>query len=233
MKNAQIKAILGMAVVGITYSLGMLSAQIDVLPYRALVRLEYAALKKPLSGSGEFDQRVGLFNPNAPGATVVMLGDSLTNYADWNFILKRTDIINYGVPGDISSGLLQRVTDANIKGKTVFVMIGANDLSHKLPVEYIADNIQKSIAILAPHNRVYLQSTLLTRKPILNEGVRRLDEAEARICAAYANCTLIDLNPVISPSGVLGGDASLDDVHVNAASYNKWAATISPYMKKF
>ena len=39
-------------------------------------------------------------------ADIVMLGDSMTEFAEWNELLGRNDVVNRGIRGDITEGML-------------------------------------------------------------------------------------------------------------------------------
>lgn len=79
--------------------------------------------------------------PFEPGTTVVGLGDSITDdYQSWFEILRRLlverrpedeiRLVNAGISGDTSSGLLGRVLDVLEEGPTwVLTLIGTNDVA--------------------------------------------------------------------------------------------------------
>jgi lysophospholipase L1-like esterase len=58
-----------------------------------------------------------------------MLGDSLTEWGNWHELVPEHRIINRGIAGDTSSGVLDRLQEViERRPKVVFVMIGTNDI---------------------------------------------------------------------------------------------------------
>jgi lysophospholipase L1-like esterase len=82
----------------------------------------------------------------------IMLGDSITQEGNWNELLGGVKVINKGIGGDTSVGVLNRFDRSiNESAHTVFVMIGINDLMLKRTVfpdfvdrspKFILNNIQ-------------------------------------------------------------------------------------------
>ena len=113
-----------------------------------------------------YNRRVELFaSYDVQPGDVVMLGDSITEGADWPALFPRVRIHNQGIGGDDTEGVLRRlalVTDRR-PGK-VFVMIGTNDLGKGVRS---ADEIVRNIATIvdqiradSPTTKIYLQSVL-------------------------------------------------------------------------
>ena len=175
------------------FALGVIGDYFKLLPRRVMQLAEYAAFGKPLIESADWTNKTKLFDRDAKGASIVMLGDSLTAYANWNVLLQRLDVLNYGIEGDVSAGLLQRVEDSNLHGKTIFIMIGLNDISNHGPVNKINDNVLKIVSKLGADNTVYLQSTLMTRSGALNAQIGELNDVGKRTCSVN-KCRFIDLN---------------------------------------
>src|SRR5690348_11177372 len=60
---------------------------------------------------------------------IVMLGDSLTYFVNWNELLGRMDVANRGLTYQTSSGILELADSVvSLKPKLCFIMIGINDL---------------------------------------------------------------------------------------------------------
>src|SRR5262245_31960720 len=66
--------------------------------------------------------------PNA-NSDIIMLGNSITDYAQWNELLQVNEVRNRGISGDITYGILERLDEVT-EGKPakVFVLIGINDI---------------------------------------------------------------------------------------------------------
>jgi lysophospholipase L1-like esterase len=110
-------------------------------------------------------QRVSQFEkePMATGQ-IIFLGNSITQIGDWKKLLGDSNVVNRGIAGDITFGILKRL-DEVIKRKPskLFLLIGINDIGKDIPDAVIADNIKKIISRLkleSPLTNIYLQSIL-------------------------------------------------------------------------
>ncbi len=90
----------------------------------------------------------------------VMIGDSITDHGEWNELINRDDIINRGIGGDNTYGVLKRLDNLNPSLKKAFVMIGVNDVPiWKVNVAY--DNYKKIVELLIKKGiEPVIQSTL-------------------------------------------------------------------------
>ena len=74
-----------------------------------------------------------------------MLGDSLTEWGNWHELVPEFRIINPGIGGDTSSGVLDRLQEViGRRPKVVFVMIGTNDIGLQVPHEVLLRNLGRS-----------------------------------------------------------------------------------------
>ncbi len=55
-----------------------------------------------------------------------MLGDSITDYGSWDTLFQRDDILNHGIIGDTTQGVLNRLQYINNTVEKAFIMIGVN-----------------------------------------------------------------------------------------------------------
>ena len=79
----------------------------------------------------------------------VMLGDSLTEGIDWRELFPDVKILNRGIGGDTSAGVLNRLDEViGRHPKIVVLMIGANDLRMGVPVPQVAANIRSIVQTL-------------------------------------------------------------------------------------
>jgi len=164
---------------------------------------------------------------------VVMLGDSITDRGVWNELTKRNDIINRGISGDTTIGVLGRIQSLNKGLKVAFVMIGVNDLLKNRSVEFVFKNYTKILLELQRRNiKPIIQTTLHvgTLAPeIYNTKIYELNEL-LQDYAQKKNLKYIDLNKVLAPNKVLLDKYSLDGLHLNGAGYREWVKIITPYM---
>ena len=64
-----------------------------------------------------------------PQAHVVFLGDSITEHGNWNEWFPATPLVNRGISGDTTAGVLARLDTAIDNPLAVFLLIGTNDLA--------------------------------------------------------------------------------------------------------
>lgn len=163
---------------------------------------------------------------------VVMLGDSITEGADWSALFPLARVHNQGIGGDDTEGVLRRlslVTDGQ-PGK-VFVMIGTNDIGKGTrSSDEIVDNVAKivdGIRAASPTSEVYLQS-LLPRLPRRAEQIRSVNRGFESL-ARDRGATWIDLWPLFDRGDTgMDLDVSLDALHLTADGYRRWADVIAP-----
>lgn len=160
---------------------------------------------------------------------IVMLGDSITDRGLWCELTNRKDIINRGISGDTTSGVLNRLDSLNNKLKLAFVMIGINDLLKGESVEYVFGNYKKIIIILRDKNiKPIIQSTLYVGKnapKLYNEKVEQLNNLLQKY-AAKKQIKYIDLNKELAPNSFLLQKYSWDGLHLNGQGYFQWVRII-------
>lgn len=67
--------------------------------------------------------------PVVPGK-IIFLGNSITEGGKWRQLLKDSTVINRGIAGDNTFGVLARLDElVKLKPASLFVLIGTNDLS--------------------------------------------------------------------------------------------------------
>lgn len=96
---------------------------------------------------------------------IVFLGDShIENGGNWNKRLHRKKIINRGIIGDNTQGILNRLTPiAQGKPKQIFLSVGVNDISQGLNNYTLLENIEKiiqTILEISPRTRITLQTLM-------------------------------------------------------------------------
>ena len=77
---------------------------------------------------------------------IIMVGNSITEGGNWKVLLRDTTVINRGISGDVTFGVLNRLKEiTDRKPSKLFLLIGVNDLSRNTPDEVIIENIFKMI----------------------------------------------------------------------------------------
>ncbi|MFM8911788.1 MAG: GDSL-type esterase/lipase family protein, partial [Flammeovirgaceae bacterium] len=95
---------------------------------------------------------------------IMMVGNSITEGGDWKKLLNDSTIINRGISGDVTFGVLNRLDDIiRRKPAKVFLLIGINDLSRNTPNEVIIENIFNivyRVRSASPRTEIFVQSIL-------------------------------------------------------------------------
>jgi lysophospholipase L1-like esterase len=171
-------------------------------------------------------------------ADVVFLGNSITFGGAWNELLGRERIVNRGIGGDNTVGMLHRLQYVyQLKPKLCFVMAGINDIYADVPVERIFNNYKQIIDTLMIHRITpVIQSTLLVNPKWKRAAEKNIEVKELnRLLMEYAvgkNIEYVDLNAVLSINDVLKEEYTTDGVHLTAMAYDRWRELLLPILIK-
>jgi lysophospholipase L1-like esterase len=181
-----------------------------------------------------YDTRVALFRQTVGYADVIMLGDSITEGIDWHEVFPNVRILNRGIAGDTTKGVLKRLDEIIARRpKVVFLMIGINDLQAGVPVHIVSANIRSIVGTLEQKQiSIVLQKTLYvtTRyRPQVNSKVNELNESLSDLCKS-PTVMCLDLNQILGDGGALSPSFSQDGLHLNTAGYLVWKNEITAYL---
>lgn len=165
---------------------------------------------------------------------IVFLGNSITEAGKWQEILPGRSVINRGISGDNTFGVLARLPEI-IAGRParIFLMIGVNDLKREVPVPVIIENYKRMVNMIrkgSPRTRIYLQSVLPVNDSMLiepfrkvtNSDVHKLNEA-LKTLAQQKQIYYADLHEVFADEkGQLKKDETPDGLHLKIPSYVAW-----------
>ena len=81
--------------------------------------------------------------PVVPGR-IIFFGNSITQGGDWAKLTGDSTVLNRGIGGDVTFGLLHRLHDITVRQPSkLFILIGINDISRDIPDAVIAANPDK------------------------------------------------------------------------------------------
>ncbi|MDP1678105.1 MAG: GDSL-type esterase/lipase family protein [Bacteroidota bacterium] len=206
-----------------------------VIPMTAQTPYDSLYLKSSL-----YKNRTAMFaQTNASSAKIVFFGNSITSGGDWNTLLDRDSIVNQGIVGDNTVGMLHRLRYVyQLQPKLCFVMAGINDIYADAPVETIFSNYKKIIDTLRSKNiTLIIQSTLHVnpkwkRTEVKNPEVKKLNDLLSEYCAVN-KIMFVDVNAKLSTNGVLNDRYTTDGVHLSPAAYGAWSKLIVPILREF
>lgn len=165
---------------------------------------------------------------------IMFLGNSLTEDANWKKLLKDSTVINRGVSGDITFGVLNRADDViKRKPSKLFILIGINDLYKEIPEEVILQNIFTFVRMVksgTAGTQVFIQSILPVNKSFKNfpKNYDKGDHisiinSQLKKLSKHFGYTYIDLyNQFTNDVLQLEEKYSYDGLHLNAAGHAHW-----------
>lgn len=101
---------------------------------------------------------------------IIMLGNSITQFGDWKKLFNDPTIINRGIAGDNTFGVLNRLEDVITRQPSkLFIEIGINDISKNIPIEVIVENIFTIVTKVkkgSPESAIFIYSILPTNDSV-------------------------------------------------------------------
>ena len=175
---------------------------------------------------------------------VIFIGDSITDGGEWCTLFNNSSILNFGISGDGTNGVLARIgTAARLTPKKIFLMIGINDLAGGMSPDTIAKNIEKitdELKTKSPRTTVYIQSVLPVNASfkMFNNHVSKgsqiisLNELIKSICERKGY-VFIDLYSAFKQpdSDLLNTKYTNDGLHLLGDGYLLWSSLIKKYVK--
>lgn len=192
--------------------------------------------------NGYYVERMRFFTRLQPSSAnlVAFVGNSITEAGPWQEILPGVNVINRGISGDNSWGVLARIDAVlALKPAKIFLMIGVNDLKRGTPVEYITNNYKRIVTRIQqsqPQTKVYLQSVLpiaeqgiaAIYQKISNRLITTLNDSLQQIAVRY-HCEFLNLNKEVfaGADGQLKRELTTDGLHLKHTGYLEWAAYLT------
>ncbi|NLX76204.1 MAG: lysophospholipase [Clostridiaceae bacterium] len=181
-----------------------------------------------------------------PGG-IVFVGDSITDFFRLNEFFHGAYVINRGISGDTTDGVLNRLSQSvfELSPSKVFLLIGTNDIGDNKSEDYIIGNISEIIGRIqeqCPEARIYLQSVYPVSKAkdrkikrfIVgrrnNEKICRVNEGLKRI-AQEKGVVYIDVySRLIDETGNLKSEYTVEGLHLTVEGYRVCADVLRPYV---
>ena len=196
-------------------------------------------------------KRLREFKSNPIGENkIVFIGNSITeDGGDWNKRFGTKNIVNRGIGGDITEGVIVRIQEViYFKPVAVFLLIGINDIFNadkpnrdKITEGYVANNILKIANIIkreTPTTKLFVQTILPVNPKSYFKENGFFPEHSVPLLAQINNINKIlkdnnQLNVIDLHSAFVNNDGFLDTkysdegVHLNEDGYSNWASLIN------
>jgi lysophospholipase L1-like esterase len=167
---------------------------------------------------------------------IIFLGNSITDFCDWQELFRNSNIKNRGIGGDIIHGVMNRLDEVvESNPKKIFLMIGNNDLGHGKSVELILSDYERLVKLIlkkTPESELYLQSILPTndRPKRDNNDIVKINNGIVQIAQKYS-LTYINLFDLLkTDNNELNMNYSFDGLHLNGNGYLIWKNAINEFV---
>lgn len=211
----------------------------------AVATLSCMAQKKPVNPDVYYARRATLFELlPVYSSDIIMLGNSLTDGAEWNELFDNCHVKNRGIVGDIIPGFFERL-EPILKGqpRKIFIMGGVNDISHGVSADSIVSAMTQVVTTIqarCPKTEIYVQSMLpfnndvrlwkllKGREQVVVDGNKGLESMCQRL-----GVTFINLYPLfVGENGKMKPEYTNDGLHLMGDAYLIWRDALLPYIRK-
>lgn len=159
----------------------------------------------------------------------VFIGDSITDYGEFQEYFPDEVVLNRGIRNDVAKGVLDRVWEvADRNPKEAYVMIGVNDIRYGTDAKDFESRVNAIVdSFDGKDTRLFIQSILpvnngLFGNEISNEKVKQFNAILRRI-ADVNGVGYIDLHSnFTNKSGHLDKKFTVDGLHLNGEGYKMW-----------
>lgn len=186
---------------------------------------------------GHYRERTAMFEDRevTPGGAA-MLGDSITEWTDWDKLLPEEHPVNFGIAGDIAEGVLLRLDQVKAaQPSKVLLKIGTNDLGQGTDPQEIGDTIEKildELKTFVDPGDIYVQS-VLPREPQFGDAVLELNERLIHEAYMRGMWFVFLHDEFLDEEGQkLNPELTGDGLHLNEAGYALWVEILQPYLAK-
>ncbi len=174
---------------------------------------------------------------------IIFLGNSITEGGDWKALFPEKNVVNRGISGDVTDGVLFRLDEVtSSKPSKVFLLIGTNDMARGKSVDDVLTNTEKIILQIKAQSKdtkIYLQS-ILPINPTVGEKFeghkknhQNIIEANKRLkmLAKQHKIKFINLHKAMSTDEkYLKPEYTFDGLHLSNEGYKKWKQVINKYV---
>jgi lysophospholipase L1-like esterase len=186
-------------------------------------------------------QKLSMFSASPKvDQAIIFLGDSITEGGDWIEIFPNKNILNRGIGGDTTEGVLSRLDEIiRHQAHKIFICIGTNDLAVGKSTNNIIQNYQSILERLQKECRttqIYVQAVLPVGKNVLfghkNEKIQPLNVALEDLCKGL-QIPFINIHPHFADEmGYLNPAFTNDKLHLMGKAYLHWKEILEPYINE-
>ena len=170
---------------------------------------------------------------------IVMLGDSITDFCEYNEFFPGIHIFNRGIAGDTITGIKLRFKDiSKLNPSKLFLLIGINNFSLCFSLEqtkvFYKEMLQE-IRKQKPYMRLFLISVLPVKNNANihipnNDNIIALNKYIKQISSCYGAEFIDVYNDFIDNTGQMIKSYAVDGIHLNNKGYEVFCNKLKPYI---
>ncbi len=170
--------------------------------------------------------------------TLTFIGDSLTEYYDWQQRFPGHRVTNLGVAGETVEGLLRRMEMIRPRigsPDIIFLMTGINNIAmEQYDIMGAYREVVSRLASWLSSTKIVVQSLLPVRLDWINNSVIKDINRHLKQTAGEFSAEYLDVYSLFTDSaGHAQREYLLDDgVHLSDKGYEVWAKEVERFLKK-
>lgn len=207
--------------------------------------LKFGILKLNEVEKGEYYRKISFYHSvidkNVPEDSVIFIGDSHIQMLTVSAVADKP--VNYGISGDTTAGILQRLSlyDSIRRSRAVVIAAGHNDIARKANKEEIIQNyklILKKMPADIPlfFNAVFpVDERAGTKFAGINSEIKSLNTFSEKLCGEFQNCYFLNVWEKLADET---GNLAINyhdgkGIHLNANGYSVWIGCLKEALHKF
>ncbi len=199
------------------------------------VKTKMQATPSPKKDANYYFTKKSIFEQsNIQRPDKVFIGDSITDYGEFQEYFPDEVVLNRGIRNDIAEGVLDRVDEVVGRNpQEAYLMIGVNDIRYDTDIQDFRKNVTAIVdAFDGKSTKLSIQSILpvnngLFGNDVSNEKVKEFNDVLQKI-ADENGIEYIDLHAHFEDeSGQLKKRYTIDGLHLNGEGYKLWIETLN------
>lgn len=197
------------------------------------------------SYSDHYYERKALFESEPDTKNeIIFLGNSITEGGRWEALFPNHNVINRGISGDVTDGILNRLDEiTSSQPQKIFLMVGTNDMARGKSIAYVLKHTKAIIETIQKQSKnttIYLQSILPINPNVGHKfsghksNHQNIIDANIQLKELAKSFTIqfIDLHKAMrDKNNHLKAKYTYDGLHLSDAGYVKWKKEINKYLK--
>jgi lysophospholipase L1-like esterase len=169
---------------------------------------------------------------------LVFIGDSLTEWGDWERRFPGYQVTNLGISGETVEGLLarrERIRARIVNPDFIFLMTGINNIAtRQYDIIPPYREIVRNLTTWYKQSIIVVQSVLpVNIEWVLNDEIRDINRLLEEIAREHNAGYLDVFSLFVDENGTpKNGYLSDDGVHLDSKGYDAWAKEVERFLKK-